>query len=70
MKQTTGYILLFAFILSFSMTSCNQKKETKVTLKATPEEAVQKAINNPAFVQNPNGENFCWQAREHSQLRI
>jgi hypothetical protein len=63
MKKTTGYVLLLAFIFSLSMTSCNEKKETQVTLKATPEEVLQKMINNPAFVQNPNGENFCWQAR-------
>lgn len=62
MKKTAGYILLFAFIFSLSMTSCDQKKETKVTLKANPDSVAQKAINNPAFKENPNGENFCWQA--------
>ena len=56
-------ILLLSVIFSLLMTSCNQKKEAKVTLRANPDSAAQKAINNPAFIENPNGENFCWQAR-------
>lgn len=61
--RKTNYVLIISVFLSLIIMSCNKKKETKVVLRSTPEEAVQKAINNPAFVQNPNGENFCWQAR-------
>jgi hypothetical protein len=32
-------------------------------LDSTPEELLEKAINNPAFEKSPDGEGFCWQAK-------
>jgi len=64
MKTSTVYMFLLTFIISLLMISCDKKKETTaVKIKANPDSVLQKAINNPAFVENPNGENFCWQAR-------
>ena len=40
--------------------SCTSKK---IQLDITPDELVNKTINDPEFVKNPNGENFCWHAR-------
>ncbi len=62
MKKTNLFFLLLSIIFSLSLVSCNQKKESKVVLKANPDSVALKAINNPAFKENPNGENFCWQA--------
>ena len=61
--KRTAYLFLMSFIFSLGMISCDQKKESKVTIKANPDSVLQKAINNRAFVENPNGEGFCWQAR-------
>lgn len=63
MKTSAVHMILLAVIFSLSMSACTQKKETRPTLKANPDSVALRAINNPAFVQNPNGENFCWQAR-------
>lgn len=35
----------------------------EIKLKETPDELAQKLIHNPAFVDNANGENFCWHAK-------
>ena len=34
-----------------------------IKLETTPEELSEKMIHNPAFIENANGENFCWHAR-------
>lgn len=53
-------LLTAAIILSISFSSC---KEKGPKLSTTPEAFLQKMETNPAFVKNPNGESFCWQAR-------
>jgi len=52
--RTVGFTLLF------SLTSCVRQE---IKLDITPEELSENMIRNPAFVENPNGENFCWHAR-------
>jgi hypothetical protein len=53
-------ILFLAVMLVALITSCVNKG---ITLETTPDELSDKMINNPAFVKNANGENFCWHAR-------
>ena len=62
MKKTkSSYLIVYLAIAPFVMiTSCVQKG---ITLETTPNELSEKMINNPAFVENANGENFCWHAR-------
>jgi len=51
------YMAIAMFVIS---TSCVQKG---IKLETTPEELSEKMINNPSFIENANGENFCWHAR-------
>jgi len=56
-----SHLLFFLVITLFVIsTSCGQKG---ITLETSPNELSDKMINNPAFVENANGENFCWHAR-------
>jgi hypothetical protein len=60
-KSKLSCSILFLAITLFVMnTSCVPKG---ITLKTSPDELSDKMINNPDFVQNANGENFCWHAR-------
>lgn len=47
-------------ILISMITSCAPKR---ITLDIMPGELAEELINNPEFVKNANGENFCWHAR-------
>jgi hypothetical protein len=62
MKETKSscFILYLAITLFAVNTSCVQKR---ITLDTSPDELSDKMINNPAFIKNANGENFCWHAR-------
>jgi hypothetical protein len=51
------YLAIAMFIIS---ASCVHKG---IKLETTPEELSEKMINNPSFIENANGENFCWHAR-------
>ncbi|MEI6047299.1 MAG: hypothetical protein WCS03_00245 [Bacteroidota bacterium] len=52
-----SYLLIAIFVISMS---CVQKG---IKLETTPEDLSERMINNPAFIENANGENFCWHAR-------
>jgi hypothetical protein len=58
--KSSSPILYLVIIMLVVITSCAQKG---ITLNTTPNELSEKMINNPAFVKNANGENFCWHAR-------
>lgn len=47
-------------ILTTAVTSCMSQE---IALQITPDRLLEEMIHNPAFVENPNGENFCWNAR-------
>lgn len=49
-----------AVVLIALAMSCTRKE---ITLETTPDELAEELINNPEFVKNANGENFCWHAR-------
>jgi hypothetical protein len=52
------------FVLAITMVTMNNSCTRKgIKLDITPEELSEKMINNPEFVKNANGENFCWHAR-------
>jgi len=53
-------ILIAAIWLFILNISCSKKG---ITLDITPEEMSEKMISNPDFIENANGENFCWHAR-------
>jgi hypothetical protein len=38
-------------------------KENRIHITTDPDELSYKMINNPEFIKNANGENFCWHAR-------
>ena len=52
-----GYL---AVILIGMINSCPAQE---IKLETTPSVTLEKMIHNPAFVENPNGEDFCWNAR-------
>lgn len=61
MKTTKSLFLkinLIVILISM-ITSCAPKR---ISLDIMPGELAEKMINNPEFVENPNGENFCWHA--------
>jgi hypothetical protein len=62
MKKTkSSYLIFYLAITFFALsTSCIHKG---LKLDITPNELSKKMINNPDFVKNANGENFCWHAR-------
>jgi hypothetical protein len=62
MKKTiSSYLIFYLAITVFALsTSCLHKG---LKLDITPNELSKKMINNPDFVKNANGENFCWHAR-------
>jgi len=57
--KKTAYLLL-TIILCLSFTTRAQRGGMPTS---TPEEAYNRAINNPAFNESAKGEGFCWQAR-------
>jgi hypothetical protein len=60
-KIKSSYLIFYLTITLFAMnTSCIHKG---IKLDITPSELSKKMINNPDFVKNANGENFCWHAR-------
>jgi hypothetical protein len=59
-NNSAPHILILAIALMAMNTSCTKKG---ITLDITPDELSEKMIHNPAFVENANGENFCWHAR-------
>ena len=60
-KIKSSYLIFYLAITLFVMnTACIHKG---ITLDTTPNELSGKMINNPDFVKNANGENFCWHAR-------
>ncbi len=58
MRKTGYFIFTILLCLSFNM-----KAQRGGAPNTTPEEAYQRAINNPAFTTSAKGEGFCWQAR-------
>ncbi len=60
-KSILSFPVLILAMAWFAMdTSCVRKG---IKLDTTPDELSDKMIHNPAFVENANGENFCWHAR-------
>lgn len=51
---------LAVILNSLIIISCSSNR---IILVHTPDELAVKMINNPEFVKNTNGENFCWHAR-------
>lgn len=62
MKKTkSSYLIWYLAMTLFALNAgCSHKG---ITLDITPNELSNKMINNPDFVKNANGENFCWHAR-------
>jgi hypothetical protein len=74
MKRIMCTVRFFSLVFCFSVlvNSCTLNRPDK---GLTPGQLADKLINNPEFVHNANGENFCWHARvgldefvEHYQL--
>jgi hypothetical protein len=55
-----GSACLLIIIVAIMISSCVRKG---ITTDITPDQLADKMINNPEFIQNANGENFCWHAR-------
>lgn len=62
MKKIKNYypVLCLTICMTAMNISCSHKG---ITIGTTPEELAVKMINNPEFIENANGENFCWHAR-------
>jgi hypothetical protein len=60
MYESKGFIFILIMGLLLVLFSCARKG---IVLDITPDELSEKMITNPAFIENANGENFCWHAR-------
>jgi hypothetical protein len=62
MKKNTflHHLICLALAIFIISSACVHKG---IRLEITPEKLSEKMINNPAFTENANGENFCWHAR-------
>ena len=54
------FLFCLGVILCSALYSYAQKE---IKLSATPKELAESMINKPSFIENANGENFCWHAR-------
>lgn len=61
-----SYLLLI--LLFICLTGKSYAQETKIN--TTPSALYENMINNPAFVKNAKGEDFCWNARVNMDLFI
>ncbi len=59
-SRLTDYLYLVVLVILIPMISNAQGRRMPAN---SPEEAFQRAINNPAFKTSAKGEGFCWQAR-------
>jgi hypothetical protein len=60
MFESKGLIITLAMAFLLVSFSCKRKG---IVFDVSPNELSEKMINNPAFAENANGENFCWHAR-------
>jgi hypothetical protein len=62
MKISKSFPVIFLLTIGLAVinVSCDQKG---ADIGITPDELSSAMINNPEFVANANGENFCWHAR-------
>lgn len=74
MKTSSSNAILL-FLLPFLCAAVCSVAQSSVSPNISPKALAQKMINNPAFIENAKGENFCWHARvgmdryiEHFQL--
>ena len=56
----SSFKVYLVFILIALVNSCSPNE---IKLETTPDDLAGEMINNPEFVKNANGENFCWHAR-------
>jgi len=54
-----SYLIL---VLTCFFISGKSYSQQGVKINTTPEQAYQTMINNPAFIKNAKGEDFCWNA--------
>ena len=59
-KKLFNHLICLAIAMFLISAACVHKG---IKLETTPEELSEKMINNPEFIENANGENFCWHAR-------
>lgn len=59
-SKLPGYVLCLTIGVSVFIFSC---QENAIRFEITPSGLAEEMIKNPQFIENANGENFCWHAR-------
>ena len=62
MKKKSSGISIFALIIFLGL-SFSPNAQPAATFNTSPKEVAEKMMNNPSFIENAKGENFCWHAR-------